>query len=215
MANPILTLSNLARTMSTYFRIGTLRINDASAVAEIKDATGAAYGALKATQVRFAGANAAFYTGLTSASGLGASVVFTLPAADGTIGQFLKTDGSTNLGWAAASLYSEQVIDTAFTEADVGALALFTPPADATLTRVQVQVTVAAASGTPAIAIGHAGDTDRDMDELESDLLTVGIYEVAPNTGVTGTPAALIATITVTAAETFTGVVRIWYANAE
>ena len=215
MANPILTLSNLARTMSTYFRIGTLRINDASAVAEIKDATGAAYGALKATQVRFAGANAAFYTALTSASGLGGSVVFTLPAADGSTGQFLKTDGSTNLGWAAASLYSEQVIDTAFSEASGATLAIFTPPANGTITKVQITVAAAAATGTPTIAVGIVADPDRDMDETETDLKTAGCYEVYPNTAVSGSPAAMIAAVTPTAAETFTGVVRIWYANAE
>ena len=211
----LLTLSNLARTMSSYFRIGSVRITDNSAVVEVKDATGAAYAPLKTTVVRFAGANAAFYTGLTSASGLGASVTFTLPAADGASNQFLKTDGSTNLTFASPNAYGEQVADYAFTEANVGTLNLVTPAANATVTKVQVTVSTAAGSGTPTLKVGVSGTLDRDMLTTENDLKTVGCYEVAPNSAVGGSPAQIVATITVTAAETFIGVIRIWWVNPE
>ena len=211
----LLTLSNLVRTMSTYFRIGTFRINDASAVAEIKNAGGTGYGALKATTIRFAGANAANYTGLTSASGLGGSVTFTLPATDGGANTFLKTDGATNLTFASPNAYGEQVADYAFTEASVGTLALLTPAANATVTKVQVTVATAAGSGTPTLKVGVSGTLDRDMLTTEVDLLTVGCYEVAPNSAVGGSPAQIVATITVTAAETFIGVIRIWWVNPE
>jgi hypothetical protein len=210
-----LTLSNLVRTMSSYFRIGSVRITDNSAVVEAKDATGAAYVPIKATVFRVAGANASHYTGLTSASGLGGSVTFTLPATDGSTGQFLKTDGATALGWASGDVYAEHVNDTAFSEASGATLALFTPADNATITKVQVTVAVAAATGTPTLSVGIVGDVDRDMDELEVDLLTVGCYEVSPNTAVGGSAAAMIACVTPTAAETFSGVIRVWYVNPQ
>lgn len=207
-----LILSNLVRTMQSYFRIGAVRITDNSGVVEAKDSAGTSYAAVKATQVRFSGANASNYVGLTAPSGLGASPLFVLPSADGATGQFLKTDGALNLSFASAMAYAEQMVDTSFTEATSSPLTVFTPAANATLTRVQVTISAAAAGGSPTLSVGVVGTVERDMAATECDLKTVGCYEVCPNTDVTGTPGTVIATIT-PSAQTFTGIIRIWYVN--
>jgi len=212
MAN--LTLSNLVRTMQSYFRFGALRLKDSSGVLEIKNGGDSAYAPVKPTMVYFMGANAAHYVSLTAPSGLGADPAFVLPSADGATGQFMKTDGSGNLSFASAAAYAQQVFDADFTQASDNPLTLMTPSANATITCVQVDVTSAAAGGAPTMSIGISGDADRDMDETEIDLLTAGVYTVYPNTDVTGSPAAMIATFVVDS-QTFGGTIRIWHSTVE
>ena len=53
--------------------------------------------------VRFAEAGGTDYIGLQSPASIVASVVFTLPGADGSTGQVLKTDGTGKLGWTTLS----------------------------------------------------------------------------------------------------------------
>ena len=48
-------------------------------------------------------ANGSDYTAFKAADAMAAPVTYTLPAADGTAGQFLKTNGSGTLSWAAGS----------------------------------------------------------------------------------------------------------------
>jgi hypothetical protein len=48
-------------------------------------------------------ANGSNYTAFKATDAMAANVTYTLPATDGTVGQFLKTDGSGNLSWAASS----------------------------------------------------------------------------------------------------------------
>ncbi|WP_408096741.1 tail fiber domain-containing protein [Peredibacter sp. HCB2-198] len=52
-----------------------------------------------------------------------AGVTFTLPANDGTNGQFLKTDGSGNLSWDNTSVSSTDITDGSIVDADVSATA--------------------------------------------------------------------------------------------
>jgi hypothetical protein len=52
-------------------------------------------------EVRFADNNSDHFIGLKSPATVAADVTFTLPAADGTSGHVLKTDGAGNLGWVA------------------------------------------------------------------------------------------------------------------
>jgi len=51
--------------------------------------------------VRFKDADASHYVGLQAPSTVSSNLVWTLPAADGSANQLLKTDGSGNLGWAS------------------------------------------------------------------------------------------------------------------
>lgn len=53
-------------------------------------------------EVRFNEATNTYYVGF-KAGGISANKIWTLPLADGTLNQVLKTDGSGNLGWTSAS----------------------------------------------------------------------------------------------------------------
>ena len=53
--------------------------------------------------IRLGDANSSHYVGFKAPATVGTSLVWTLPAADGTANYLLKTDGSGNLGWVADS----------------------------------------------------------------------------------------------------------------
>ncbi len=53
-------------------------------------------------EIRFGDSNSSHYTALKSASTVSSNTTFTLPSADGSNGQFLKTDGSGGLSFATA-----------------------------------------------------------------------------------------------------------------
>ena len=55
------------------------------------------------TDVRFADSDSSNYVALQSPATVSSNVTFTLPAADGSSGQFLKTDGSGNLSFTTPS----------------------------------------------------------------------------------------------------------------
>lgn len=214
MANLSLTLSNLTRTLSTYFRIGLIRVDGTAAVLHAKNAGGTGDIPVKTSDVRISGPSPSTtnYVGLSAPAGQAGTVTFVLPGADGSSNQFLKTDGALNLSFASVMAYAEQVNETAFANTDT-TLALFTPAANAIITKCQIEVTTAGSAGSPTISIGVAGIVARDMATTESDLKTVGLYEVHSNT-VTTTSLAMIATV-VASAQTFTGFVRVWYVNPQ
>ena len=54
-------------------------------------------------ELRLADADSSNYVGLKSGTTVNTNIVWTLPTADGTSGQFLKTDGSGNLSFASLS----------------------------------------------------------------------------------------------------------------
>ncbi len=207
-----LTLSNLVRTFSTYFRIGTFRLKDASGVAQVRNGGDTAFASLGMLSAKIHGTNATNSVVLQAPDALGATVTLTLPPTDGASNQFLKTDGSGILDWADANSNSDLVQVEAFTEATSSPVTIFTPSANAIITKVAVEVSVAASGGSPTISVGISGTVDRDMTAAENDLKTVGLYETTPYTAVGGSPAAVIATIT-PSAQTFTGKVYIYYTN--
>jgi hypothetical protein len=53
--------------------------------------------------IRLGDADSTHYVGFKAPATVGTSLVWTLPAADGSASQILKTDGSGNLGWATDS----------------------------------------------------------------------------------------------------------------
>jgi hypothetical protein len=53
--------------------------------------------------IRLSDADSTHYVGFKAPTTVGTSLVWTLPAADGTANYLLKTDGSGNLGWVADS----------------------------------------------------------------------------------------------------------------
>jgi hypothetical protein len=190
------------------------RIDGTAAVLNAMNAGGTADIPVKTSEARISGPSPSTvnYVGLTAPAGQASSPTFVLPGADGATGQFLQTDGSFNLAFATAMAYAEMVNETAFTNTDT-TLALFTPAANALITKCQIEVSTTTAAGSPTISIGVAGTVARDMATTESDLKTVGLYEVYSNT-VTTTSLAMIATV-VASAQTFTGFVRVWYVNPQ
>lgn len=203
-------LSDAVGTLASYFKINTVRLKDSSNILQVRDSADSAFAKLDAHTVGLQGSNATYQVSLTAPAGLGADLDLTLPATDGTNGQVIKTNGSGALSFTDSVSNAELCQELAFTEATSSPATIFTPPDNALITRCQIQVTAAAAGGSPTVSIGISGDADRDMDELEVNLLTAALYEVQPMTDVGGTPGAIILTITVDG-QTFTGEARVWY----
>ena len=88
-----------------------------------------------AGEIRFLelNANGTNYIGLKAPDAIAADTIWTLPAADGTANQVMKTDGSGNLGWASAGTLSTlnevsggtggTIADGSVTDADISASA--------------------------------------------------------------------------------------------
>jgi hypothetical protein len=53
--------------------------------------------------IRLGDADSSHYVGFKAPATVSSSLVWVLPAADGSASQILKTDGSGNLGWASDS----------------------------------------------------------------------------------------------------------------
>jgi hypothetical protein len=75
---------------------------------------------------REATAGGTSYVGLRAPTALSADVTFTLPNADGTNGQVLKTDGAGNLGWVSTATGTVTSVTSA--NADIGVATTTTTP---------------------------------------------------------------------------------------
>lgn len=199
-------ISDLIGTLRTYFKIGSVRLKNSSGVLEIKNTGDTAYAQTNTYAIGVLGSNASNKITVGAPAGLSGNMNFVLPPDHGTVGYFLRTDGSGTTTWVPGSSNATVFNQEAFTEGTSSPLTIFTPPANATITKVVVNVTVAASGGSPTLSVGVSGTVERDMAAADIDLKTVGVYEVTPMTDVTGTPAAVIATIT-PSAQTFTGTV--------
>lgn len=91
MANQI--LSRLTQTISTYFRIGTIRIKDSSGVVQMRNEGDTAYADISAKTVKVQGTNTSNAVILDAPSSLGSSVTLTLPDAVGSVNQVLADTG--------------------------------------------------------------------------------------------------------------------------
>lgn len=99
-----------------------------------------------------------------------AGVTFTLPAADGTNGQVLKTDGSGNLSWGNSSVGSGDITDGSIVDADVSATAAIDQSKIANLT-------TDLAGKEPSIAAGTAAQYwrgDKTWQALNTDVVLEG-----------------------------------------
>ena len=108
--------------------------------------------------IRLGDANSSHYVGFKAPATVGTSLVWTLPAADGTAGYYLKTDGSGNLGWSIDNSGVSLSGSTNNTIATVtGANAL---QGEATFTYNGTDtLEIQPASATPAIFIGDSNRT--------------------------------------------------------
>ncbi len=110
-----------------------------------------------ANEVRFADTDSSNYVGFKSPGTVSANKIWTLPAADGTANQVLKTDGAGNLGWVTASTGS--VTNVSSSNSDIG---------------------VATGASTPVLTLnsgtaGGAGDANKIAKLDASGLLSVNM----------------------------------------
>lgn len=206
-------IADLAGTMMSKFQIGGTSgewiKHVSTGVLAVRNAADGADADLEVNGLRIKDSGSANVI-LFQAPTLVGNVTFTLPADDGTPGQFLQTNGSGVLSWQDSSSNAAILWETDFSQADNGTLALFTPPNLALLDEFQVETLTAAGGGSPTLKIGIAGTTAKYMDTTENDLKTVGRYNISPEFDEDSSPDAVIATI-VASSQTFTGKIRARY----
>ena len=93
------------------------------------------------------------YTGLKIAAGATTTATFTLPSADGTSGQFLKTNGSGVLSFGAASAITWQSVQTTNFTASAGN----GYPVNTTSAGITVTLPVSASTGDTIQIVDYAG----------------------------------------------------------
>mgnify|MGYP000867244953 CR=1 FL=1 len=76
-------LSDAVGTLSTYFRIATVRLKDASGILQVRDSADSAFSNMEDHTVGFQGDNASYQVSLTAPSGLSANYDAVMPAPDG------------------------------------------------------------------------------------------------------------------------------------
>ncbi|MBA3684650.1 MAG: hypothetical protein H0W72_05350 [Planctomycetes bacterium] len=211
------TISDLVRTMSTYFRFGTVRLKDSSGVLEVKNAADAAYVPAAASRIDLKGSTSG-ETGFQAPATAGAANIYTLPTADGSSGQVLQTNGSKVLAWATVATGSNA--DKSYTDTiaynNSSPVTMFTPPALAHIKRVIIDVGTAFDAVAPSISVGVAGTTSRYMGTTDVDLATVGVYEVQPCYEEDGTPEPVIITFAAgTGGTVGSAIVTVEYANPD
>lgn len=209
MANQ--TLSNLVRTLSTYFRIGTIRIKDNSGVVAMRESDDSAHAELSAKKAHIMGTNATYGVILDAPSSLGGNVSLVLPNSQGSTGQVLTTNGSGTLSWAGVAADADKTEVISFTESTSSPATIFSPADNTVIRQIVVEVTAAASGGSPTIQIGYTSDADAYMEADECDLGEAGLYTLFPMTSVGVSPDDVILTITPDS-QTFTGKVYVTYA---
>ena len=65
--------------------------------------------ALIAKEVRLDDASSDFHAGFKAGASMAAAIIWTLPTADGSSGQFIQTDGAGNLSFASQTDYQGQI----------------------------------------------------------------------------------------------------------
>jgi hypothetical protein len=207
-------ISRFVGTLQSYFRIGSSgpRLKDNSGVLDVRNSGDTAWATTKVHTIHLSGSNASNASGFTAPAGLSGNVVFTMPDADGSPGQVMKTDGSLGLSFVDPVSNAVMVQEEDFTQATSSPLTIFTPSANQVIVEVQIEITSAASGGAPTLSVGIAADPDRDMDELDNDPKIAALFRVFPNQDVGGTPGAELLTITPDG-QTFTGTVRVFVAS--
>lgn len=193
MANQV--LSNLTRTLSAYFRFGSIRLKDNGGVAEIRSAGDTANADLGVNRLRVKGANTSNAVVLDAPGGLGGSVTYVLPGADGATGSFLKTNGAGTLSWAVPGSSSDITEVESFTEATGSPLTLFTPSPNGVIRQISLEITAAASGGSPALQVGYAADPDAYMLTTENDPKEAACYHTFPMIEVGSSPNPVLLTI--------------------
>ena len=141
--------------------------------------------------------NGTAYIGLKSPNNVTATTTFTLPDGDGTAGQFLKTDGSTNLEWSTVNQYIDLAGDSGTDTYNTAETLTFAGTGGMVQTVTDNTVTVTATALTNANLDGSAGISNANLANptttLGSSTLTLG----AATTDITGLTSIVVDDITI------------------
>ncbi len=212
MANRI--ISDLVGTLQSTFRLGAGRLKIVSSVLTARNAADTANYPIAASTVGHLAADGKRVT-LDVAEGMAADLTFTLPVADGSSGQAIVTDASGNLSFTSIATANNTVkeYEDVVAFGTSSPITVFTPPADARIGKIKVEVETAFNGTAPTLSVGVAGSTARYMGATDSDLKTVGIYEVDAAYEEDGSPEAVIITYSADSSSEGSARVSIQYAN--
>ena len=141
--------------------------------------------------------NGTNFVGLKAGNNLAASTTFTLPTADGSAGQFIKTDGSGNLAFSTVNQFIDLAGDTGTDTYNTAETLTFAGTGGLVQTVTDNTVTVTATALTNANLDGSAGITNANLANptttLGSSTLTLG----AATTDIAGLTSLVIDSITI------------------
>ena len=196
-------ISDLVGTLQNTFRLGTARIKNATNVIQARNAADTANIPLTASVIAALAADGK-RGGFKVAEGMSADTDYELPAADGSTGQGLVTNGSKVLSWSTLATGENAVkeqIET-ITWKTVSPVTIFTPPANARINKIIVDVETAFDGAASALSVGVSGAPARYMGTTENALDAIAIYEVEPLFEEDGTPDEIIVTFAIGAGAT-------------
>jgi hypothetical protein len=153
-------------------------------------------------------------TGLTVDGVANLGPVSNVKISGGNAGEFLSTDGNGNLSWSAPQPVGMMtVVSTPFVVSSNATISAFTLPANAIVDTVSIIVDSAFSGGTGAtITVGPQGIPTQFAGAGDSDLTTVGRYDVPSSVGPVGTPINVELYYTAAGASGGSGRVLITYA---
>ena len=135
--------------------------------------------------------------GLKAPNALANTIVFTLPGADGSAGQFLKTDGSGNLGFSTVNQFINLAGDSGTDTYNTAETLTFSGGAGMSTAITDNEVTINASALTNSNLSGSAGITNANLANptttLGSSTLTLG----ATTTDIAGLTSLVVDTITI------------------
>ena len=142
--------------------------------------------------------NGTAFIGLKAPNAVTSTTTFRLPDGDGTAGQFLKTDGSTNLDWSTVNQYIDLAGDTGTDQYNTAETLTFAGTGGLVQTVTDNTVTVTATALTNSNLSGTAGITNANIANPQVSLggqtLTLG---AAATTDITGMTSIVVDDITI------------------
>lgn len=187
-------LSDLLGTLKSSFRVGANLWKVAGGLFQARNAADTENVGMQARSVdliRPTGTNAVT---LEIGSEPPAPITYRLPVEDGATDEVLKTDGAGNLAWGPAAVDSGSVkvaaANIAFNSASP--VAMFTPPANATIVDVIVAVDTAFDASGASLSVGTAAIPAAYMGATDLALTPAGnTYETRPMAKLGATPDAV------------------------
>jgi hypothetical protein len=197
--------ASIKGTTQAYFNLGIsgVRLKNSSGNLAVRNTADNADAEVTASKVNVSGTDIVInsdaagsaadwtYTIKSPSSGMSAAVSLTLPTTDGSSNEFLTTDGSGVLSWAAAGDTSlcSKINSTSLAFGDTSTISMFTLPANAVIEWVRVIIDTAFNGTAPTISVGISGNTSKYMASTESNLkgTVKDVYYAYPGEVASGT----------------------------